>query len=157
MLIAMHTTAIEAAIATNVITKKSTSVTTKPKTSVTTLKTNKKETLKTKSPRTETKPVNVSRGSSRDDVEATVREVGNGYWPEEDQLDALVWIYKHECVKPGVVSKGGYQGLFQLGNPPDWMVLGDAASEAKAGCEYIKRRYKTPLSAKAFWLKHHWY
>jgi hypothetical protein len=37
------------------------------------------------------------------------------------------------------------------------MKLGDPLTEAKAGCEYIKRRYKSPLKAKAFWLRHRWY
>ncbi|MBI4734112.1 MAG: hypothetical protein HY779_04765 [Rubrobacteridae bacterium] len=131
---------------------KNATVTTKPVVKKTTTTTAKKST-----PRTTTKPVTVSRGSSRADVEATIREVGSQYWTDSAELDALIWVNKHESVRPGVVSRGGCKGLFQLKNPPKWMVLGDAASETKAGCEYIKRRYKTPSRAKAFWQSHHWY
>jgi len=102
--------------------------------------------------------VTVSRGAMRScDVEVAVRRVGATYWPSKADQDALVWIYKHECVTPGVISSAGYYGLFQLGNPPGWMVLGDPASEAKAGCEYIKRRYGNPSKAMSFKKKRGWY
>jgi hypothetical protein len=130
---------------------KSATVTTKPvviKTTVTTKKIAKV---------TRQSSVTVSRGNSRSDIEATIKEVGSGYWTDTGELDALIWVNKHESVRPGIVSKGGCKGLFQLKNPPKWMVLGDPASETKAGCEYIKRRYKTPSRAKAFWQSHHWY
>jgi hypothetical protein len=104
-----------------------------------------------------TKPVTVSRGSQRQSVEEIVKEVGSEYWVDPAELEALMWICKHESTRPGVVSRTGCKGLFQLKNPPAWMILGDAASEAKAGCEYIKRRYKTPSKAKSFWLSRHWY
>ncbi|MHB8842096.1 MAG: hypothetical protein ACYC56_09995 [Candidatus Aquicultor sp.] len=100
----------------------------------------------------------VSRGAYRScDVEAAVRRVGATYWPSKADQDALVYIYKHECVTPGTISSAGYYGLFQLGNPPKWMVLGDPASEARAGCEYIKRRYGNPSKAMAFKKKRGWY
>ncbi len=100
----------------------------------------------------------VSRGGARSvNVEPIIREVGAAYWPDPAQLDALVWICSHECTTPGVVNPRGFYGLFQLHNPPAWMVLGDAASETKAGCEYIRRRYGTPLAAKAWWVSHRWY
>jgi len=90
-------------------------------------------------------------------VEPVVREVGATYWASQEELDALVWIVKHECTTPGTVARGKYHGLFQLRYPPSWMVLGDAASETHAGCQYIKRRYGTPLKAKAFWQSRGWY
>lgn len=99
----------------------------------------------------------VSRGSSRANVEPVIREVGAAYWPDPAELDALVWICAHECTTPGVVNPRGFYGLFQLHSPPSWMILGDAASETKAGCEYIRRRYGSPLAAKAWWVRHRWY
>jgi len=90
-------------------------------------------------------------------AEPIVREVGATYWASQEELDALVWIVKHECTTPGTVARGKYHGLFQLRYPPSWMVLGDAASETHAGCQYIKRRYGTPLKAKAFWQSRGWY
>ncbi len=101
----------------------------------------------------------VSRGSPRSiNAESIIRETGAAYWPNPAQLDALVWISAHECTTPGRINpRGGYYGLFQLHSPPAWMVLGDAASETKAGCEYIRRRYGSPLAAKAWWVRHHWY
>jgi hypothetical protein len=102
--------------------------------------------------------VRVSRGAVRTfPAEPTVRQVGVTYWSDEAQLDALVWICCHESIRPGAVSANGCKGLFQLINPPRWMKLGDAASETKAGCEYIQRRYGTPSKAKSFWLGHGWY
>jgi len=102
--------------------------------------------------------VHVSRGSQRN-YHDIIRQVGKGYWAADEQLDALCWISDHESRRPGVRNSIGCVGLFQLKNPPKWMIVGDAASETKAGCEYILHRkgYGTPLKAKAFWLKHHWY
>ena len=101
----------------------------------------------------------VSRGTDRSHPYASViRSVGRKYWTDNANLDALVWISAHECIKPGGLSKSGkYKGLFQLGNSPKWMILGDAESETKAGCEYIVGRYRTPVEAKQFWLSHRWY
>jgi hypothetical protein len=99
----------------------------------------------------------VSRGMVRMSIEDIVRSVGDDYWNTPGELEALVWIWKHESVRPGIVSRTGCKGLFQLKNPPKWMKLGDPLTEAKAGCEYIKRRYKSPMRAKAFWQRHHWY
>ncbi|MCL6472890.1 MAG: hypothetical protein K6T91_08795 [Firmicutes bacterium] len=103
--------------------------------------------------------ISISRGAQRTvSVEPIIRQVGAEYWPDPAQLDALVWICAHEATVPGTISKNGkWKGLFQLANPPHWMVLGDAASETKAGCEYIKRRYGTPLAAKAFHQRRGWY
>lgn len=118
----------------------------------------KKKSKHKKYKRHKLKRVTVSRGSMRAcDVEAAVRRVGASYWPSKADQNALVWIYKHECVTPGVISSAGYYGLFQLGNPPSWMVLGDPASETKAGCEYIKRRYGNPSKAMAFKKRRGWY
>ncbi len=101
--------------------------------------------------------VKTNRGEPRTNWwEPTVREVGLSFWPEPAQLDALVWIGNHEGY-PGAVNRLGCRGIFQLMNPPSWMVLGDPASETKAGCEYIKRRYGTPLNAQRFWRSRGWY
>lgn len=101
----------------------------------------------------------VSRGADRvHPYAAQIKAAGATYWSDPAELEALVWISARECMKPGGVSPNGkYKGLFQLGSPPSWMVLGDAASETRAGCEYIKRRYGTPLKAKAFKMSHGWY
>lgn len=92
-------------------------------------------------------------------VTSVITNVGGNYWKDDVNLNALVWIANKESkLKVGAVSKSGkYKGLFQLGSPPRWMVLGDATSETKAGCEYIKTRYKTPLKAKLFWINNSWY
>lgn len=101
-----------------------------------------------------------SRGADREHpYESVIKQIGALYWSDPAELDALVWISAHESTVPGKYGGAGkkYVGLFQLGNPPAWMERGDPASETRAGCEYIKRRYDTPLKAKAFWLKRGWY
>lgn len=99
-----------------------------------------------------------SRGANREHpYESVIKQIGALYWTDPSELDALVWVSAHECRKPGVVSRTGCVGLFQLRYPPAWMERGDPASETRAGCEYIKRRYGTPLKAKAFWLNRGWY
>ncbi len=97
-----------------------------------------------------------NRGTSRS-FWPIIEKVGSQYWPNSEQLIALHWIQRHECNTPGKVNAYGCVGLGQLKNPPKWMVRGNAESEIKAMCEYIKRRYGTPLKAKSFWLHHNWY
>ncbi|KKR32710.1 MAG: hypothetical protein UT66_C0057G0008 [candidate division CPR2 bacterium GW2011_GWC1_39_9] len=102
--------------------------------------------------------IKVSRGGKRTHpYEAQIKEAGKEYWTDPAELDALVWISAHECMEPGTIARKKYKGLFQLSDPPDWMKLGDPASETKAGCEYIKQRYRTPLKAKAFRMSNGWY
>ena len=100
----------------------------------------------------------VSRGTPRS-CHDIIKRVGKLYWADEPSLNMLVWIANKESgCRPGTVSKTGkYKSMFQLGNPPKWMVLGDAASETRAGCEYIKRRYGNPSAAKKHHLCFNWY
>ncbi len=102
------------------------------------------------------KHVIVSRGAPRS-YWPVIEKVGSLYWKDPAELKALHWIQQHECNTPGIINQYGCKGLFQLKNPPKWMILGDAASETRAGCEYVKRRYGSPLKAKSFWLRKGWY
>ncbi|PJA00597.1 hypothetical protein COX76_01395 [Candidatus Kaiserbacteria bacterium CG_4_10_14_0_2_um_filter_50_16] len=100
----------------------------------------------------------VSRGTPRS-CRDIIKRVGKLYWADEANLNALVWIANKESgCRPGAISKSGkYKGMFQLGSPPKWMGLGDAASETRAGCEYIKSRYGNPPAAKKHHLRFNWY
>lgn len=93
-----------------------------------------------------------------------IRTIGSQYWKDEANLQALIWIARKESsLTPGVVNPSSRCfGLFQI-HPVHrdlWMIMkrgGCPIGETKAGCIYIKRRYGTPLKAKAFWLKKGWY
>ena len=98
----------------------------------------------------------VSRGAPRS-FWPIIEKVGSLYWDDAEELKALHWIQRHECNTPGYVNAHGCVGLMQLKNPPSWMQRGDPASETRAGCEYIKRRYGNPSAAKKHHLCFNWY
>ena len=92
-------------------------------------------------------------------VRQKVALVGRAKGLSKAEVNALLWICKRESnFHPTSTSSAGCRGLFQLspgmtsGHPwkqPTW--------NTKRAIKYMKGRYHGVLSAKAFWLKHHWY
>jgi hypothetical protein len=81
------------------------------------------------------------------------------------QFDDLLWIMAQESEV--VINKRNGEstarGLFQLLqmqydlNPNGEKSFGNAVEECQGGIHYIMGRYHSAATAKAFWLKHHWY
>ncbi|TCD54133.1 hypothetical protein EJ419_05515 [Alloscardovia theropitheci] len=89
-------------------------------------------------------------------------------WNTDDsdsgEFGCLVWLWNHEsgwrwnADNPTSDAYGIPQSLpgsKMASVASDWK--DNAGTQIVWGLTYIKGRYKTPCSAKAFWLSHHWY
>lgn len=84
-------------------------------------------------------------------------------WGAGPNWDALQYIIGRESSwNPNAVNPtSGARGLFQF-MAGTWAGTGigatsDPALQAEAGMRYIKSRYGSPINARAFWMKNHWY
>lgn len=92
-------------------------------------------------------------------VRDTILYVGKRAGLSAAELNALLWIAKHESnFHPTSKSKSGCYGLFQLsskmsaGHP--WK---DPTWNTSRAIKYMRGRYHGVLNAKSFWQSHHWY
>jgi hypothetical protein len=106
---------------------------------------------------TVTAPVPVA--AKKPTVPALIAQVGHASGLSTAQVNALLWIAKHESnYHPTSKSSSRCYGLFQLsagmaaGHP--WK---DATWNTKRAIKYMKGRYGGPVQAEAFWKRHHWY
>ena len=101
-----------------------------------------------------------NKGPIQEIVQNTAKQFG---WGSGKQWAALAWLIQHESSwnpKAQNPTSSAY-GLFQFLNST-WRTVGghktsNPAKQALYGMRYIKQRYGSPLGAKAFWQKHHWY
>lgn len=92
-------------------------------------------------------------------VKAIIRSEANRAHLGGADTAALLWIAKRESnYHPTSHSRSECHGLFQLsrgmahGHP--WR---DPRWNTRRAIRYMRGRYGSPLKAKAFWLRHHWY
>lgn len=92
-------------------------------------------------------------------VRDTIVYVGRRSGLSAVELNALLWIAKHESnFHPTSKSHSGCYGLFQLsskmsaGHP--WK---DPVWNTSRAIKYMRGRYHGVLNAKSFWQSHHWY
>lgn len=104
-------------------------------------------------------------GGTKGQNQAIGKQLAASYgWDSGAEWDALVWVWDHESGwnnKAKNPSSGAY-GIPQAlpaskmgaeANPP----TSSASAQIKWGLAYIKKRYHSPVGAKAFWQSHHWY
>lgn len=95
-------------------------------------------------------------GSARGQVKDVAAKYG---WDSGAQWDAINWIINREsgwnpnAANPTSSARGLFQKMTSIHGP----VESTPAGQAEWGLNYFHRRYGSPLAAKAFWEKHHWY
>lgn len=91
------------------------------------------------------------------DVQRLIREKSTERW-NATEAEAVLWIVdKESSFNPRARNGSGACGLFQRLPCPWGQSLENVEEQIENGLDYIKRRYQTPIEAKAFWLAHRWY
>jgi hypothetical protein len=92
-------------------------------------------------------------------IPALITKIGSQSGLSKAEVAGLLWLAKRESnFHPTSESRSECHGLFQLsksmahGHP--WK---DPTWNTKRAIKYMRGRYGSVLSAKAFWSSHHWY